>query len=98
MQVVAATATMLAPYRVLDLTDGRAELATFVLAGFGADVVKVEPPRGSPSRLDGPPAGDEPPGLASLRFHAFNRGKRSIVVDLEEADGRRQFLTLVSSA
>ena len=33
---------MLAPYRVLDLTDARAELATFVFAGLGADV-KAEP-------------------------------------------------------
>ena len=47
-------ASMLTPYRVLDLTDGRAELATFILAGLGADVVKVEPPGGSASRHDAP--------------------------------------------
>src|SRR6187200_2314390 len=65
-------AAMLSPYRVLDLTDGRAELATFVLAGLGADVIKIEPPGGSPSRLAGPLATGEPPARASLRFHAFN--------------------------
>ena len=81
-------ASMLAPYRVLDLTDGRAELATFVLAGLGADVIKVEPPGGSPSRREGPLADGEPAALASLRFHAFNRGKRSVVLDLDDAAGR----------
>jgi benzylsuccinate CoA-transferase BbsE subunit len=89
---------MLSPYRVLDLTDGRAELATFVLAGFGADVVKVEPPGGSPSRQEDPTAPDEPSSLASLRFHAYNRGKRSVVLDLDRPDDRRRFLSLVATA
>jgi crotonobetainyl-CoA:carnitine CoA-transferase CaiB-like acyl-CoA transferase len=89
---------MLAPYRVLDLTDGRAELATFVLAGLGADVVKVEPPGGSASRVEGPLDPNQPPALASLRFHAYNRGKRSVVLDLDTPRGRADFLALVSSA
>ena len=41
MPGVPTEATMLAPYRVLDLTDGRAELATAIVAGLGADVIKV---------------------------------------------------------
>jgi crotonobetainyl-CoA:carnitine CoA-transferase CaiB-like acyl-CoA transferase len=98
MHVVPTNDSMLAPYRVLDLTDGRAELATFVLAGFGADVVKVEPPGGSPSRREAPLADDEPAALASLRFHAYNRGKRSVALDLDDTDGRRQFLSLVAGA
>jgi crotonobetainyl-CoA:carnitine CoA-transferase CaiB-like acyl-CoA transferase len=89
---------MLAPYRVLDLTDGRAELAAFTLAGLGADVVKVEPPGGSASRSDPPIATGEPAGRASLRFHAFNRGKRSVVVDLDDPAGRQRFMALVASA
>ena len=89
---------MLAPYRVLDLTDGRAELATFILAGLGADVIKVEPPGGAASRRAGPRVEGEPPSLTSLRFHAYNRGKRSVEIDLDHPDGRREFLDLVSSA
>jgi crotonobetainyl-CoA:carnitine CoA-transferase CaiB-like acyl-CoA transferase len=89
---------MLAPYRVLDLTDARAELATFVLAGLGADVIKVEPPDGADSRREPPLAPGQPPALASLRFHAFNRGKRSVVLDLEAPRGREDFLALVASA
>jgi crotonobetainyl-CoA:carnitine CoA-transferase CaiB-like acyl-CoA transferase len=91
-------AVMLAPYRVLDVTDGRAELATFVLAGLGADVIKVEPPGGSASRLDSPLDPDQSPALASLRFHAYNRGKRSVVLDVETPRGHAAFLALVSSA
>ncbi len=89
---------MLAPYRVLDLTDGRAELATFILAGLGADVILVEPPGGSGSRSDPPLADGEPAALAGLRFHAFNRGKRSVVLDLDAPTGRRDFLAVVASA
>lgn len=89
---------MLAPYRVVDMTDGRAELAGFVLAGLGADVVKVEPPGGSPSRRDGRQVPGEPEGLAGLRFQAYNRGKRSVVIDLDSDTGRTDFLRLVGSA
>src|SRR3954453_17626766 len=93
-----AMASMLSPHRVLDLTDGRAELATFVLAGLGADVIKVEPPGGSPSRHDDPLAEGEPAPLASLRFQAYNRGKRSVVIDLDRPAGGDDFLALVASA
>jgi crotonobetainyl-CoA:carnitine CoA-transferase CaiB-like acyl-CoA transferase len=90
--------SMLAPYRVLDLTDSRAELATFVLAGLGADVIKVEPLGGCASRREAPLDPAQPAALASLRFHAYNRGKRSVVLDLESARGRGDFLALVASA
>ncbi len=89
---------MLSPYRVLDLTDGRAELATFMLAGMGADVIKVEPLGGSTSRLEAPLAGAEPAGMASLHFHAYNRGKRSVALDLDDPTDRNDFLTLVATS
>ena len=41
---------MLAPYRVLDCTDGRGQLAGLMLAQLGAEVMLVEPPGGTPSR------------------------------------------------
>src|SRR5262245_11162140 len=89
---------MLSPYRVLDLTDARAELGPLILAGLGADVIKVEPPGGGASRREPPLDRALPAGLQSLRFHAFNRGKRSVVLDLEHEDGRRAFRRLVASA
>src|SRR6185295_1680197 len=89
---------MLRPYRVLDLTDARAELGPLILAGLGAEVVKVEPPGGSPSRREPPLDPALADGLASLRFRAFNRGKRSVTLDLEVGGDRAAFLDLVASA
>ena len=37
-------------YRVLDLTEGGYNWCGKVLADLGADVIKVEPPGGSPTR------------------------------------------------
>ena len=45
---------MLSPYTVLDLTDEKGELTSMVLGALGADVIKVEPPAGSPRRVMGP--------------------------------------------
>src|SRR5262249_31149605 len=95
---VEAPFMMLSPYRVLDLTDTRAELASFVLAGMGADVIKVEGPGGSASRRAAPIDDAQPGDMQSLRFHAFNRGKRSVVLDLTSAHGRDQLMRLVASA
>src|SRR5262245_8244362 len=92
------TAAMLRAYRVLDLTDSRAELAPLILAGLGADVVKIEPPGGCRSRWDPPLDPRLPGGLASLRFHAFNRGKRSVSVDLDTEAGRDALCALAVSA
>lgn len=89
---------MLNPYRVLDLTDSRAELASLILAGLGADVIKVEPPEGSESRREPPLDQALPRGLQSLRFHALNRGKRSVTVDFDSESGLRRFRDLVASA
>jgi len=44
---------MLRPYTVLDLTDGRGELAGMILGDLGANVIKVEPPHGSSRPDDG---------------------------------------------
>ena len=41
---------MLNPYRVLDLTTERGLLCGQILGDLGADVIKVEPPGGSPAR------------------------------------------------
>ncbi len=85
---------MLSPYRVLDLTDERGQLASFLLATMGADVVAVEPPGGSVSRRRAPL---DPAGL-SLAHQAFNRGKRSVEADLSTAAGRDQLARLAASA
>ncbi|MGI8925682.1 MAG: CaiB/BaiF CoA transferase family protein [Tepidiformaceae bacterium] len=89
---------MLSPYRVIDLTDTRAELGPMILADLGADVVKVEPRGGSASRWAAPLDPSAPDGMASLRFHAFNRSKRSITIDMDGPDGATAFRELVRGA
>ncbi len=79
---------LLSSYRVLDATGPLGFLTGKIFADLGADVVKVEPPGGDPSR-NWPPHlknGQEAP--LSLFWLALNTGKRGIVLDLEREEGR----------
>ncbi|MCH8920243.1 MAG: CoA transferase [Chloroflexi bacterium] len=89
---------MLSPYTVLDLTDDRGELAGMMLGDLGAEVIKIEPPRGSSSRGMGPFLEDGPEPERSLRFFAFNRNKRGITLDLTTEAGRAALLRLAEGA
>jgi crotonobetainyl-CoA:carnitine CoA-transferase CaiB-like acyl-CoA transferase len=84
--------------RVVELGDECAEYVGLLLAGLGAEVVKVEPPGGSPSRALGPFLDDIPGGERSLHFWAYNRGKQSIVLDLASEQGRQVLGSLVDRA
>ena len=89
---------MLSSYRVLDLTDHRGQLAGHILRSLGAEVLLIEPPGGSPGRKVGPFAGDDPGPERSLPFWAHNRGKQSVVLDLDTASGRDQLIELARGA
>ena len=89
---------LLAPYRVLDLTDERGLLAGKILADLGADVLQVEPPGGSPARNIGPFHGDDPQPEKSLFWWAYAANKRSITLDLEQKGGRALLERLVAEA
>lgn len=67
-----------------------------ILADWGADVVKVEPPTGDPARLFGRMLGVE--GDLSPPFEMDNRGKRSVVLDVTCAEDRVAAFELVCSA
>lgn len=86
---------MLEGIRVLDLAQNIAgPQATQILGDLGAEVVKVEPPGGDPARRWGPPFwGNDAP-----LFLAFNRNKRSIIVDLKSPDGQEVIERLLSKA
>jgi len=84
--------------RVVELADEQAEYCGLTLAGLGADVVKVEPPGGSPTRRIGPFYQDVADPERSLFFWQYNRGKRSIALDLDQAGDRDRFSALVASA
>ena len=88
----------LGPYRIVDLTTDRAWMTGRLLADLGADVVKVEPPGGDPGRRLGRHAGDSGHPDDSLTWWFQNRGKRSVVLDLDDRVGRRQLQQLVSGA
>ena len=67
-----------------------------ILADWGADVVKIEPPSGDPARTFGRmlqiESGENPP------FEMDNRSKRSIVLDLTTAEGQRVAFELLAGA
>jgi crotonobetainyl-CoA:carnitine CoA-transferase CaiB-like acyl-CoA transferase len=73
--------------KVLDFTQNLpGPYATFLLASWGADVVKVEPPKGDPGRFMQP------------FFAMVNRGKRSVVLDLRDESSRPALEALVKWA
>ena len=68
-----------------------------MLADWGAEVIKVEPPRGDPMRqlfkaLSGSEVAGCPP------FDLYNRGKRSVAIDLKTSEGQEVMERLVGSA
>ena len=85
-------------YRVLDLTDEQGVFCTKLLADYGADVVRVEPPSGGPGRMKGPFLNDEPHPERSAYFLFYNTNKRSITLDLESPQGRGIFKKLAAEA
>src|SRR5262249_46671402 len=90
--------SLLSPYRVLDLTTERGLLCGQLLGDMGADVVKVEPPGGSPARKFGPFFEDRPHPDRSLFWWAYNRNKRGVTLDLERPEGRELLKRMVADA
>jgi crotonobetainyl-CoA:carnitine CoA-transferase CaiB-like acyl-CoA transferase len=81
------SAAPLAGVRVVDLTSFIAgPFCPMLLADLGADVVKVEAPEGDPFRM------------AAFGFVGWNRGKRSLVLDLKRPEGSGVLLDLVRAA
>jgi crotonobetainyl-CoA:carnitine CoA-transferase CaiB-like acyl-CoA transferase len=78
----------LAGLRVIDLCRNVAgPYAAKLLADNGAEVIKLEPPGGDPSRHFGPFPGGEPHPERSGLFLHLNRGKQSLVVDPASEEG-----------
>ena len=79
-------AAVLDGVRVLDLSWGIAgPMTAMMMADHGADVIKIEPPGGDPYR-------------GQLGYRAWQRGKRSAVFDLKNAEDNEDFLALVKTA
>lgn len=79
--------------RVVDLSVGDADTVTRLLADLGADVLKVEPPGGSPARTTLPTLAG-----ASIPFAVHNANKRSTVLDPADEGDRRRLQELAATA
>lgn len=85
-------ATPLAGIKILDLTSViMGPICTQILAGYGAEVIKIEPPEGDIMRHAGAKA---EAGMGAMFLHS-NRGKKSVVVDLKSELGRQQVTALL---
>lgn len=82
--------------RVIELGDESIEHCGLLLAGLGAEVIKIEPAEGAPSRRIGPFRHDRFDPEQSLHFWHYNRGKKSI--QLEVGHEREELEALITSA
>src|SRR3954466_14413434 len=85
---------------IIDATDGVAGgYCTRLLAGFGADVIKIEPPGcGDRLRRTGPFPGDAPHVETSALHLHLNAAKRSVTLDIRTASGRALLRALARDA
>jgi len=94
------TDSILSDLRVVECSEGIAgPYCCKLLAEYGADVVKVEPPLvGDTTRRQGPFPADLPDLDKSGLFLHLNTTKKSVTIDLATADGREALLRLLAQA
>ena len=81
--------------KVLDLSSVVfGPLASQTLAGYGAEVIKVEPPEGDTTRYTGP---STEAGMAAV-FLGSNQSKKSVVLDLKQPVAREALMALLADA
>lgn len=85
----------LAGFRVIDLARVLGgPYCTQILADYGAEVIKIEPPQGDEVRDWGPPFKD---GISAY-FAGVNRNKKALSLDLRKEEGRAVLLRLLEDA
>ena len=77
---------------------GAAAYAAKLFADLGADVVKVEPPKGDPARSLGPFPGHVPHAEKSGTYLYLNTNKRGVTLDITSDAGRTAFERLIAGA
>jgi crotonobetainyl-CoA:carnitine CoA-transferase CaiB-like acyl-CoA transferase len=94
MSTTGSEAAPLAGLRVVEFGQFiAAPAAAQALGDLGAEVIKIEPPGGDAART----VGWASDGFGPM-FSAYNRGKRSVVLDLRSEPGRRAAWQLATSA
>lgn len=89
----------LSDLRVLDLSSGIAgAYCTKLFAGYGADVILIEPPGGSPLRRQGPFAGGTPHLETGAAWLYLAANKRSVTLNINTSTGREIFRRMVEEA
>ena len=68
------------------------------LADLGADVIKVEAPRGDDTRQWGPPFIEREDDKTAAYFHSCNRGKASVTIDFRTPEGQQELHRLLKDA
>ncbi|WP_223421070.1 CaiB/BaiF CoA transferase family protein [Tateyamaria pelophila] len=68
------------------------------LADLGAEVIKVEAPRGDDTRQWGPPFVTRDDDVSAAYFHSTNRGKSSVVIDFKTEEGQADLRALIGTA
>lgn len=84
--------------KVLELADEKGEFCGKLLAGAGADVLKVEPPGGNSTRSLGPFYHDDPDPARSLYFWHYNFGKRGVTLDIHSSPGAEILKRLITES
>ena len=85
--------------RILDCTQAIAgPWSTMMLADLGADVIKIEAPRGDLQRPMAPYTREDQERAYGGSFSTYNRNKRGVVLDFTDEIDRTKFLELVDSA
>lgn len=98
-QMTAGPTGPLKGVRIIDCTQAIAgPWSTMMLADLGADVIKVEPPRGDMQRNMAPYTREDEDRAFGGSFGTYNRNKRGIVFDLFDDADRDKFFELVSTA
>lgn len=75
-----------------------APFCTKLMADYGADVIKIEPPQGDIARHTGPFLNDEPDPEKSGLYFFLNTNKKSVTLDHTTEQGRALFLKLIEQA
>ena len=99
IQMIDAPTGPLTGIRILDCTKAIAgPWSTMMLADLGADVIKIEAPRGDLQRPMAPYTREDEERAYGGSFSVYNRNKRGIVLDFTLPSDKEIFLELVDSA